>query len=336
MEQTRKHTSPARKFLKVRSLKDFSLLLKLEPYTLLYIARTPVYRSFQISKSNGGKRNIDAPGPNHLIIQKRLNRYLQHVYLSYKPGEVHGFVIRPNKDSPVINIRSNATAHTGKGYLVNIDLKDFFHSISAGRVKDIFIAEPFNFPTDLSSLIAILTTWYNKLPMGAPTSPVISNMACLSLDEKLIALAEKHQFIYSRYADDLTYSGDKPPDDLFLDELRKIIEFEGFTINNSKFRIQTNFTRQVVTGITVNEKPNLPRKYYRNLRAILHNWETCGIESAASRYYETKGRANTKLIFKFYDSIRAKIEYLEYIRGSHDPLASKLKEQFYRNKLSAS
>ncbi len=331
-----KYTSPARKFLKVKSLRDLSDLLKLEPYTLLYIARTPVYRSFLIPKSNGGKRSIDAPGPNHLVIQKRLNRYLQHVYFFHKPEEVHGFVIRPNKESPVINIRSNAAVHTGKEYVINIDLKDFFHSISAGRVRDIFIVDPFNFPKDLSSLIAVLATWYNKLPMGAPTSPVISNMICLGLDEKLIALAGKCQLSYSRYADDLTFSGDTEPGEFFITEIKKIIESEGFQINNSKFRIQRNSSRQVVTGITVNEKPNLPRKYYRNLRAILHNWETCGIESAASRYFGIKDRANVNLIFSFCDSIRAKIEYLEYIRGPHDPLASKLKEQFYRNKLSAS
>jgi RNA-directed DNA polymerase len=202
-------------------------------------------------------------------------------------------------------------------------------------VRDIFMTDPFDYPKDLSSLLAIMTTWYNRLPMGAPTSPVISNLACLGLDIKLMGIAEENNLKYSRYADDLTFSGNEFPDYFLIDELKGLIESEGFQVNQKKFRIHPNSRRQVVTGITVNDKPNIPRKYYRNLRAILYNWEHRGLETTVARYYRNPAVPYALMKHKFFDSIRAKIEYLEYIRGKNDPLASKLKKQYYRNRLSS-
>ncbi len=186
-----------------------------------------------------------------MSIQKRLNRYLQEVYTSLRPDHVNGFIKWSGKDGPIIGIRSNASSHIGKGYVINVDLKDFFHSITAGRVRDMFTSEPFNFKRDLASLLAVLTTWYNKLPMGAPTSPVISNLVLGDFDEKLIYLAENNSYSYSRYADDLSFSGDGEPDDSFLEALNGIIEAEGFAVNQKKFRVQSNNMLQVVTGIVV-------------------------------------------------------------------------------------
>jgi RNA-directed DNA polymerase len=255
--------------------------------------------------------------------------------MGIKPVQVHGFIIRLNDDCPLINIRSNAKEHAGKRYLLNLDLKDFFHSITAGRVREIFMSDPFNFPKDLASLLAIMTTWYNRLPMGAPTSPVLSNLACLELDNKLIKIAEEYELTYSRYADDLTFSGNSYPDKLLLNELKSAIESEGFQINHKKFRIQPNSRRQEVTGITVNEKPNLPRKYYRNLRSILYNWEHYGLEYTVARYYNYRALPYTMQKYKFLTSLRTRIEYLEYIRGKNDPLANKLREHYYRNRLGS-
>jgi len=93
--------------------------------------------------------------------------------------------------------------------------------------------------------------------------------------------------------------------------------------------------RQVVTGITVNEKPNLPRKYYRNLRAILYNWEHNGIEATIARYYKHLDPPHTLLKHKFLASLKGKIDYLGYVRGENDPLVYKLKEHFYRNKITS-
>jgi len=94
--------------------------------------------------------------------------------------------------------------------VLNIDLKDFFHDFSVDRVRNIFMAPPFSFHHQLASLLAIITTYYNKLPMGAPSSPVLSNLACLVMYKQMEELALQSGWNYSRYADDLTFSLDEP------------------------------------------------------------------------------------------------------------------------------
>ncbi len=331
MSEQIKYTSTAKKFLRIKNLQNISALLRMKPKYLLHIAHSPVYKSFKIPKSSGGYRQIDSPERIHMNIQKRLNRYLQEVYTSLRPDQVNGFIKRAGKDGPIINIRSNASPHIGKEYVINVDLKDFFHSITAGRVRDMFTAAPFNYKRDLASLLAVLTTWYNKLPMGAPTSPVISNLVLMDLDSALIGLAEKHSYTYSRYADDISFSGDAEPGDSFLAALSRMIEAEGFAINAKKFRVQRRFSRQVVTGIVVNEKYNLPRRYYRNLRAVLHDWEVNGISVAAVKYFRLERPPDRRVLNKFINSVQAKIEYLEYVRGLCDPLPAKLREKFRAN-----
>lgn len=331
MSENIKYPATAKKFLGIKNLQNLSVLLGMEPRYLLHFAHSPVYRSFKIPKSSGGYRHIDSPGRVHMSIQKRLNIYLQEVYISLRSDHVNGFIKRTGKDGPIIGIRSNASPHVGKGYVINVDLKDFFHSISAGRVRDMFTSEPFNFKRDLASLLAVLTTWYNKLPMGAPTSPVISNFVLRDLDANLIKLAEKHLYTYTRYADDLSFSGNVEPDESFLEDLHGIIEAEGFTINMKKFRIQGKLSRQVVTGIVVNEKYNLPRMYYRNLRAVLHDWDVNGINAAAMKYFRLELPPGRRVLNKFINSVQAKIDYLEYVRGIGDPLSAKLREKLRSN-----
>jgi RNA-directed DNA polymerase len=175
-----------------------------------------------------------------------------------------------------------------------------------------------------------MATYYNKLPMGAPTSPVLSNLACLPMDHQLEELAAGMDWNYSRYADDLTFSGDKPFRRDEIHPVRDIIEANGFSINRDKFRIQPHTTRQTVTGLTVNEKVNLNRKYYRRLRAILHDWSENGIEEATRKYFRLTVDPNYGQTWKFEQSIAGKINYLRMVRGESDPLARQLIEKFLK------
>jgi len=262
--------------------------------------------------------------------QRIIASHLQAVYLTIKPESSHGFITRCEDGFGTCNIISNASIHTGKRFVLNIDLQDFFHAISAGRVRNIFMAPPFSFNHQLSSLLAIITTYYNKLPMGAPTSPVLSNLACLDMDKQMEELALQIGWNFSRYANDLTYSWDKPFRKENIHKIKDIIEGSGFSINRDKFRIQPNTTRQTVTGLTVNEKVNLNRKYYRRLRAILHDWSENGIEEATRRYFRLTYEPDYSLTWKFQQSIAGKINYFRMVRGESDPLANKLKEKFFK------
>ena len=314
-------------FLGMDNVTDLARLLHVPAGMLIDSSLYPVYTTFRIPKKAGGYRLIEAPEKQLKSKQKTIAIYLQAVYMRIRPDSSHGFISKsPAGDTR--NIISNAGVHVGKRFVLNIDLKDFFHAISAGRVRDIFMAPPFSFNHQLASLLAILTTYFNKLPMGAPTSPVLSNLACMEMDGELEELALQEGWEYSRYADDLTLSRDMPFGRSDICRIKDVIGVNGFTINRDKFRIQPHTGRQTVTGLNVNEKVNLNRKYYRRLRAILHDWRKHGIVSATRKYFRLTSDPDYRLTWKFQQSISGRINYFRMVRGDSDPLSTKLLEDY--------
>lgn len=273
----------------------------------IHSVRNRYYRQFEIPKKSGGVRTITAPK----WCLKHLQRYLADLLSScYEPEDcVHGFV----KGRSVL---TNAECHTGKNYVLNIDLKDFFPSISDSMVSHGLHA--CGIDRHVSDIIASLCTWtdlhdddlpVNALPQGAPTSPILSNYACVIMDIRLEGLARRFGLTYTRYADDMTFSSYHSvyaKDSEFWKELRSIICQSGFTINESKTRLLKRGSRQEVTGITVCEKPNVPRRWLKNLRAAIYHAEMYGYS----------GR-------KEFLSVMGKVAYLRMIRGN-DLLSEKL------------
>ncbi len=216
--------------------------------------------------------------------------------------------------------------------VINVDLKDFFNTINFGRVRGVFLKPPFNFNDIVATTIAQICCHEGLLPQGSPASPVISNYVCRKLDAELQSFAGKHRMNYSRYADDMTFSTRMkclPPafgeikDNRFLisKELRAIIENNGFLINESKTRYALKNNRQDVTGLIVNERVNVPRKYVKRIRAMLHAWEKYGIEKATQEHLE---RFNYKHKHPDYPEIAFKnelvgmINYVCYIKGTNN------------------
>ncbi len=228
------------------------------------------YVSREIPKRSGGSRLICAPKPRTRAAQDWIMRHI----LRRLPVHdcAHGFVRGRS-------ILTNAQAHVGKHIVVNLDLEDFFPSISFATVDGLF--EWMGYSKDVAWHLAMLCTcryggrrYRRSLPQGAPTSPAIANAICWKLDRRLSALAAKSGFTYTRYADDLTLSGDGAfasglAGTLVL--IGKIIAEEGFRINGAKTRFMRRGERQEVTGLVVNDQAGLPRKELRNLRATLHN-----------------------------------------------------------------
>ena len=197
---------------------------------------------------------------------------------------VHGFAL--GKD-----IVSNAAHHTPRRYVLNVDLKDFFLSITFRRVRGMLMAKPYFLGSSAATVIAQLCTFDEKLPQGAPTSPVITNMVCGRFDAHLKALAKTYRCNYTRYADDITFSTSltsfpsalaqtqmigKAARAIIGPELLKIIADNDFQVNTEKVRLQLWRERQEVTGLVSNEFPNVSRSYIRQLRAILHAWKKFG------------------------------------------------------------
>lgn len=307
-------------FLNLRSIEDLCELLKFETanFSSLIDHSQDSYRVFSIPKKRGGERLIESPSRDLKYLQRLLNEHLQRIYNRARPANVHGFLSNFNKTAITRSIVTNASEHVGAEQLLNLDLNNFFHSVGVMRVKEIFMAYPFYFGNDLASYLAILTTYKERLPMGAPTSPVLSNFACFMLDRKLARLAESYQLRYTRYADDLTFSGEAIKAQHLL-EIREIIQSEDFIVNDAKTRVQGNKGSQMVTGLKVNEQVNVDRKFVRSIRAMLNNWRSQSIYKAAER---NKSPAH------FLNILSGKLNFLKMVKGRHDPIFKKLNEQF--------
>ena len=289
-----------------------------------WIYRTPEwqrYATFDIPKKSGMTRRIDSPTTNVKILQHKLNQVLRSIYRS-KPS-VHGFVMGKS-------VKSNALQHVGKRWVFNVDLEDFFPSINFGRVRGMFMGKPYRLPQKVATVLAHLCCFQGHIPQGAPTSPAISNMICAQMDSQLQQLARMIHSTYTRYADDMTFSTTRArfPSAIAVstslnqvrpgDYLRQTIEQNGFTINNKKVWLSGQHRRQVVTGVTVNKFPNLPRRFTNRIRAMLHAWRQHGLCAAQEHWekkYSTQHRAPWQTLPRFEQVLKGRIEYLGMIRG---------------------
>lgn len=241
--------------------------------------RQPHYVTFAIPKRSGGKRLIMAPKRRLKLIQRKLLELL----VEKLPLSEHAHAFRRGR-----SIRSGAEPHVGKRAVLKLDLKDFFPSVTAARVRGMLIAYGYGFP--VATTLAVLMTEAERQPVavdgevfhvpvghrhcvqGAPTSPGICNALVLRLDHRLAGLAKRHGLNYTRYADDLTFSGDFSREEAGRTRVvvGRIVEEEGFKVNAEKTRLMGRGSRQAVTGVVVNQVLGLSRRERRRLRAMAH------------------------------------------------------------------
>ena len=294
------------------------------------------YRTFIIPKKSGGQRTINAPVDGLKRILRSLNYIVQA--LTRPHNAATGFVLNRS-------IVDNALRHTDKNYVYNIDLKDFFHSFDRNRVKLGFMYPPFDLRGDrepLAFLLACLCTHNIEeggitrrvLPQGSPVSPTLTNLLCMKLDRRLTGLAKRFSLTYSRYADDISFSSKHNVygKEEFLKELHRIIhDDQGFTINPKKVRLQKRGYRQEVTGLTVNQKPNVTRRYVKQIRMYLYYWEKYGFEKANAIFikdYKTDRGATKKGTPDLANVLDGKLEFLRMVKGKEDSTYSALKSRF--------
>lgn len=249
---------------------------------------SPHYVTFRIAKKSGGEREISRPRPQLEACQRWI---LHHVLSRLTVSDAaHGFVSGRS-------IATHAIPHVKKRCVVQLDLKDFFPSVTIHRVARFF--EGLGYDEKVARVLASLCTEplrhsvtidgvefqeaYSspRLPQGACTSPMLSNLIARSLDRRLTGLAQKAGWSYTRYADDLTFSTDsaEASPGYMLHRVRAIVREEGFRVNEEKTRIQRRSGRQQVTGLVVNDQLSVPRETVRRLRAILHRAKTEGLDA---------------------------------------------------------
>jgi S1-C subfamily serine protease len=295
------------------------------------------YFRFDVRKKSGGVRPIIAPDGFIKIIQSRLHTVLQCVY--EPKGVVQGFTLTKS-------IVSNADHLDQRRWVLNVDIAEFFPSINFGRVRGMLMASPYNLSATVATVLANICCVDNQLPQGAPTSPIIANMLCARLDAHLSRLSGAHRCSYTRYADDLTFSTDQTlfPRELaerqLIDDklvwvpgpkLTRTIRKNGFQINLSKVRLQKYNQRQEVTGLITNERVNVPRKFVREIRAILHNIKIKGLADCRRAYeakYASRRQRHPKAATPPIQLVvKGKIEFVGLVRGKDDDLYYKfLKE----------
>lgn len=292
------------------------------------------YINFTIPKKSGGERVISAPVRGLKSILFSLNTMLQALY---EPSPyAMGF-------APGRSVVDNAKKHIGQRYLYNIDLKDFFPSIDKSRVWKRLTLPPFNFDSKIADIIAGLCTMHIEengkdrfvLPQGAPTSPILTNAICDTLDRRLAAVARRFGLRYSRYADDITFSSMHyvySENGAFITALKDVIASQNFTINEKKSRLQILGKRQEVTGIIVSDKINVSRKYAREIKTVLHIWDKFGYLAACKSF--TKARSNDaaqqkNISFPKLEAVIAgKLQYMKMVKGANDAVYQTLQTKF--------
>lgn len=293
------------------------------------------YSTFEIDKKSGGKRTIMSPEKRLKTLQSRLKVLLEGIYVAKK--QVNAFV----KDRSIV---TNARAHTRKKFVFNIDLENFFPSITFARIRGMLMAKPYSLQSGVATVIAHLATVRGFLPQGSPCSPILSNMICSSLDRQLLSLAKKHRGEYSRYADDMTFSF---YDDLqFVSEeivrclkgdglsnhyhcrvgfyLESVILKSGFKINESKVRLQGRYERQIVTGLVVNKKVNIDRQYIRKTSAMIHSISSDGLDFAREKF-KSKAKESSVMLDAH---LQGRLLFIKQVVSVDSPVYKRLAKKF--------
>lgn len=317
------------------TLADLAVLIGV-PYSLLITRafsanRHLLYSTITLRKRNGSARIIHAPNWPLAFMQRQIAALLSDLY---RPSSrAHGFVKGRS-------IRTNASAHLGKRLILNIDIEDFFPTITFARIRGRLMSAPYSLSNQVATAIARLCTLDDVLPIGAPSSPVISNIICSKMDFDLANFARESGCFYTRYADDITFSSNRARLPLVMvkiasdqrsgkaqagDALDDFIRKNGFSIKHEKTRLLNKNDSQEICGITCNEKLNTSRRIRRDIRAMTHAWRKFGYNAAEGVW---KQKYNWRNARSFERSLRGKIEHLVHIRGEDDAVVKSAVDQF--------
>ena len=292
----------------------------------IWYHREKMYQSFDVTKKSGKPRLINAPDRRLKFLQRQIAEQLDKMYPVRKP--VHGYVTGRS-------VKSNATSHLKQRFILNLDVKDFFSSITERRTSGIL--HSIGVPNDVAETIARICCYAGHLPQGGPASPVLSNMVCFRLDRALLKLAKDGKCIYTRYADDISLSSLRPlaylfdgalpstgqvAPELLSAALQAAFTSNGFALNSEKIHYADKHSRRIVTGLKVNEGLNVDRRFVRNVRATLFAVEK-DAAAAQTRYTaDFGGKTNIAA------HLKGKIAWLGNVKGHADPVYRALALRF--------
>lgn len=267
------------KYITLEQCNQFLLSLNLIDYSLsnsqkiklLYTITNNLktnYTIYKIKKTNGGYRTIYNPQPTLKHIQRQIlknilnNKNISKYATAYYQGT---------------NLKNNAINHVNKEIILKLDIKDFFENISFINVYNSCFDLGY-FPKSVGTLLTYLCTYNDHLPQGAPTSPAISNLIMKDFDETIGFWCQTNNITYTRYCDDMTFSGTFDPSKI-IKKVQKRLSFQGLELNKDKIHVIPNSQQQVVTGIVVNKKIQTPKNYRKKIRQEIYYLKKFGIIS---------------------------------------------------------
>jgi hypothetical protein len=326
-------------------LADLAVLLGYKTKALSYILHVKPaatkYTSFELPKRNGGTRKILAPSNDLKLLQRRLANLLQDCADEIRLTRgVHDAGPKPDQISHGFrrarSIATNAARHRHRRYVFNLDLADFFPTCNFGRVQGILVKDKnYALHPKVAQLIAQIACHEGSLPQGSPCSPCISNIIAHVLDIHLVRLARSNGCVYSRYADDLTFStnqGAFPKSIAIQDptnphlwrpgaELEQLIEKSGFAVNKAKTRMQYRDSRQEVTGLIVNDRVNVRSDYRHLVRAMVHKLLRTGSCETKTCTVDATGKTIESIQPVTMAQLQGMLGFIDSIDRKHRPAA---------------
>lgn len=273
-------------FKRLRSMKNMAQVLKQEEHQLALMATKPLYFQFEVPKKNGDFRAIEAPNHELKRIQRELNFYLQACYLEYRPSASHGFIVTVGREMNPIGIKTNALSHKDAAIMVNVDFEDFFHQISIKRVQSLVRNYFPSFDDELVHWISEITTFNGRLPMGAPTSPVLSNFHCIAFDQDVSIRAKANGWVYTRYVDDISISSVSSESLEQLESFMKMLcaEYE-LKLNNSKTALFGPNQMKEITGLVIDDPISIQTSFYAELKKDIERLKSISEAEALTGVY---------------------------------------------------
>ena len=267
------------------NIRELSVLLEKDLKFLDHLARKAhlYYKRGEKIKPDGRIREFFKPHGDLKKVQRTIHRKILRKLPIH--SSIHSY--RKKKDQ-----LSNAKPHVGNLYMINLDIKDFFPSVTPSKVYTALLKLGFSEP--VSQMLVSLTTYQNQLPQGPPTSPGIANLVLFPLARRFEVLCMKHGAILTIFGDDITVSGSArilKIKNLFM----RIITEEGYKIHPGKVKVSKRGDKKKVTGVVVNKKTNVDKAYFRNLKAQIHN---CLVKSPAIQIEGDLQRARNSLLGK--------------------------------------
>lgn len=259
------------------------------------------YRHFRIPKGNRGYRHLYAPKGTLKSIQRKILRGILDCY------PISSYATAYHKGA---SLYQNAEPHSHKAFVLKMDIVDFFGSISFQTVYNTVFNTRY-FPVAIGTMLTELCCRYESLPQGAPTSPAISNIVMKFFDDVMGSWCARQGIAYTRYCDDITFSGNQNLYPAYI-KAKSLLESMRFEVNAEKTKFISQNRRQKITGIVVNEFPQVPKEYRRKLRQELYYFHKYGAEDVILRndLRDFITEDNEPLVSRYVSHLRSKVNYI--------------------------